>query len=65
MVNLDFWYGNTIEQVDEVTVSFYPNAGEYRGNMLIDKKFIGDYVATDSVELEKTFPQLYFNWDRA
>ena len=62
-VNIDMWYGDKVSDVDQITISFYPNGCEYRGNCLKDGRYIGDYSTTDSIELEKAFPQLIFNWD--
>ena len=61
-VNIDMWYGNKIEEVTSIDVRFYDN-GEYRGNIYIDNKIVGDYTAKDSISLEEAFPQLTFNWD--
>ena len=60
---IDMWYGNSIAEVDKLDVFFYPNAGEYRGNLYKAGKMIGDYVTNDSLELEKSFPQIVFNWN--
>ena len=49
-------------EADKIDVSFYPNDGEYRGNIYKNGKIIGDYTCNDSIELEKTFSQLKFNW---
>ena len=56
------WYKNEPKEADRIDVFFYPNDGEYRGNIYKDRKIIGDYVCNDSLELEKTFNQLQFNW---
>lgn len=63
MINIDMWYGHKHTEADKIDVSFYPNDGEYRGNIYKNRKIIGDYTCNDSVELEKTFSQLNFNWD--
>lgn len=63
MIKIDMWYGNNQKEADEVSVSFYPNDGEYRGNIYKDGKIIGDYTCNDSIELEKSFSQLTFNWN--
>ena len=63
MINLDFWYGNKPEEITRISITFYPNDGEYRGNMYIDDKIVGDYAAYYSIAIEQTFPQLVFNWD--
>ena len=62
-VNIDMWYNDNIEKVTSINISFYDNSGEYRGNIYINNKIVGDYTAKDSIELEKAFPQLTFNWD--
>ena len=62
MIKIDMWYKNEPKEADRIDVFFYPNDGEYRGNIYKDRKIIGDYVCNDSLELEKTFNQLQFNW---
>ena len=63
MIEIDMWYGDNHTEADKINVIFYPNDGEYRGNIYKDEKMIGDYVCNDSIELEKTFSQLHFNWN--
>lgn len=63
MINIDMWYGDRAQDVEKIDITFYPNDGEYRGNLYIGGKIVGDYSCTDSVELEKSFPQLQFNWN--
>ena len=60
---IDMWYGNEPETVEKLDVYFYPNEGVYRGNLYKAGKMIGDYVTNDSLELEKSFPQIVFNWN--
>lgn len=62
MINIDMWYGNSAAEADKIDITFYPNGAEYRGNIYKDNKIIGDYSCNDSIELEKAFPQLSFNW---
>lgn len=62
MIKIDMWYKNEPKEADRIDVFFYPNDGGYRGNIYKDRKIIGDYVCNDSLELEKTFNQLQFNW---
>lgn len=62
MIKIDMWYKNNHTEADKIDVFFYEN-GEYRGNIYKNGKMIGDYICNDSAELEKTFSQLYFNWD--
>lgn len=63
MIKIDMWYGDKVEAVERLDFTFYPNEGEYRGNLYIGFQMVGDYVCTDSVELENAFPQFRFNWD--
>lgn len=55
MTKFDFWYGDTLADVNGVSVFFYPNEGVYRGNVSKDGKMIGDFVSNDSIELENIF----------
>lgn len=64
MMNLDFWYGNSPSDVDMIDIRFCDTDCTYRGNLYSGGRIIGDYVSADSVELEKRFPQLRFNWGR-
>ncbi len=59
---IDMWYGDKKEDADKIDIAFYPNDGEYRGNIYKDGKIVGDYTAKDSTILESSFPQLCFNW---
>lgn len=61
MISIDMWYGNKPTEADKINITFYPNEGEYRGNIYKDRKIIGDYTCNDSTELEKAFEQLHFN----
>lgn len=63
MINIDMWYGDNHKEADKIDITFYPNNGLYRGNIYINGKIVGDYTCSDSVELEKNFPQLTFNWN--
>ena len=63
MFNLDMWYNNKPDEIDKIDISFYPNCGEYHGNVYSSRKIIRDYVCTDSALLEKRFYWLDFNWD--
>lgn len=62
MINIDMWYNNQPSEADKIDIFFYDNDCEYRGNIYKDGKVIGDYTCNDSVELEKTFSHLHFNW---
>ena len=62
MININMWYNDTPKEADKIDITFYPNDGEYRGNIYKNGKIIGDYSCNDSVELEKYFNHLHFNW---
>lgn len=62
MINFDMWYNDDYKKADKITITFYPNSADYRGNIYINNRIVGDYVCNDSIELEKAFPQLVFNW---
>ena len=61
-MKFDFWYENTKKDIARMDVFFYPDDGHYRGN-LYNKNgdMIGDYVTTDSVEIENMFPGIFGN----
>lgn len=63
MVHIDMWYGHSYGEAEQIDITFYPNSGEYRGNIYKDGKTIGDFRCRDSVALEKQFNHLQFNWD--
>lgn len=58
----DMWYNNQPSEADKIDIFFYDNDCEYRGNIYKDGKAIGDYTCNDSIELEKIFKHLHFNW---
>lgn len=43
MVNIDMWYEDKIQDTTKIDIIFYDNCGEYRGNIYIDDKIVGDY----------------------
>lgn len=61
-MKIDMWYGDKVSDVDAIDISFSDCDCIYRGNCFIKGKCVGDYVVSDSVKLEKMFPQLKFNW---
>ena len=63
MINIDMWYRDNHKEADKIDISFYPNDGEYRGNIYKNGKMSGDYTCDNSVELENNFSQLTFNWN--
>ena len=63
MINIDMWYENKYTESDKIDICFYPNYGEYRGNIYKNNQIIGDYSCNDSIELQNTFSHLSFNWN--
>ena len=59
MLKIDWW--NKPEKLSECTADcfFYPNSGEYRGNIYKDGKAVADYVTDISEEIEKKFPGIF------
>ena len=49
------WYGNKIEEVTKIDITFSDCDCMYRGNCYIDGKMVGNYSTDDSIELEKLF----------
>lgn len=62
MTKFDMWYGDNPADADRVTCFFSDADCVYRGNFYKGRKCIGDFTATDSVELEKRFAALGFVW---
>lgn len=60
---IDMWYGDKPSEIDKIDYGFNDYTGDYRGNVYIKNKAVGDYSFTDWRELEKAFPQ--FNWNKA
>lgn len=63
MVNIDFWYKNSLQEITRIDLFFNGYSGLYEGNIYINDKIVGDYSADDSIELERTFSHLHFNWN--
>ena len=58
-MRIDYWY-NDRRKAAYADCFFYPNEGVYRGNVYdSDGNMIGDYTASDSVEIEKRFPGIF------
>ena len=55
-MKVDMWYGNDIEDVTAITVTFSDIDVVYRGNLIINNKIVGDFVTQDSKEIERIFP---------
>lgn len=58
---LDMWYGNSVSEVDHIDIFFCDLDCEYRGNVYIKGKCVGDYSCKDSMEIPKLFPHLKFS----
>lgn len=57
-MKIDLWSKD--EKAAFVSCFFYPNDGEYRGNLYNkDGKAIGGFSARDSVEIERRFPGIF------
>lgn len=57
-MKIDIWYPK--ENVAAVSVAFYPNDCEYRGNLYNKKgRIIGDFTSKNSLEIEKRFPGIF------
>ena len=55
-MKIDVWYPG--EQIAGASCAFYPNSGEYRGNLYnAAGRIIGDYSSLNSVEIERRFPR--------
>lgn len=55
-LNIDFWYGDTLQDVKSIDCFFSDVDCIYRGNMYnADRKIIGDYSCSDSVTIEEVF----------
>lgn len=63
MINIDMWYGDKKEDAERIDIFFSDIDCVYRGNIYKGGKIIGDYSCADSLEIEKAFPQLVFNWN--
>ena len=62
MMTIDMWYEDKPADADRVTCFFSDIDCVYRGNFYKGHKCIGDFTATDSVELEKRFVAMGFAW---
>lgn len=59
MLKVDMWYGDSVRNVDRVDVFFYPEVGQYRGNLYMNGKAVGDFYSNDSVEVERRFRRIF------
>ena len=55
---IDIWYKG--EEISAANCFFYPESGEYRGNLFnAQGRIIGDFTSRDSVAIEKRFPGIF------
>lgn len=59
---LDMWYRNKPEEVDKISFSFSDLDCVYRGNCYVNGKCVGDFSTSDSLEIERTFSHLKFDY---
>lgn len=62
MIKFDMWYSDNPADADRVSCFFYDSDCTYRGNLYKEGRCIGDFTATDSVELGKRLAALGFCW---
>lgn len=62
MTKFDMWYGDNPADADRIFCFFYDSDCTYRGNLYKEGRCIGDFTATDSVELDKRLAALGFDW---
>ncbi len=55
----DFWYNDKLTDVDAISVFFVPDCGVYRGNMYKAGRMVGDFVTSDSLQIEKYFGRVF------
>lgn len=58
MIKIDMWYGDDHKEADKIDINFYGLDCQYRGNIYINGKIVGDYTCDDSIELGKEFPTI-------
>lgn len=63
MLNVDMYYNDKYTEVDRITVFFNDLDNTYWCNIYKNDKCIGDYTCNSSIELEKAFSQLCFDWN--
>ena len=56
---LDFWYGDTLEDITKIEYWWGDTDYEYRGIMFKGDKVVGDFTFDSSTEIEEVFHVLY------
>lgn len=55
---IDLWYGDTIRQCDGLTYSFSDCDCVYRGNIIKNGQFVGDFTTGNFAEIEKLYSRM-------
>lgn len=62
-IDIDMWDDKyTISEITGVSMYFNDIDAYYWGNLYVDGKCVGDYRTPDSLEIEKTFSHLKFDY---
>ena len=59
MLKLDMWYDNKVEEITDITSCWADLDCEYRGNLLIDNRYVGDFTTDNIDSLREIFPQVF------
>lgn len=57
-IKIDLWYSNTIQECDGLTYSFSDCDCVYRGNIIKNGQFVGDFTTGDFREIEKLYRRM-------
>ena len=57
-IKINMWYGNKLEDVDEITCDYRWSDWTYIGDILIAGKIVGNYSTKDYKLVEKTFMRI-------
>lgn len=52
---IDLWYGDALQECDGLTHSFSDYDCVYRGNIIKNGRFVGDYTTGNFQEIEKLY----------
>lgn len=55
---IDLWYGDTLQECDGLTCSFSDCDCVYRGNIIKNGQFVGDYTAGEFQSIEKLYRRM-------
>ena len=58
MIVFNMWYGNLIDEVDNIDYGFNESDCCYRGTAYIKDKAVGDFVALSYADIWKAFKHL-------